>query len=79
MPSLWRVTQIKSGDENGLKIDLVTHDLRKFITLMLKKNGYVLEQLFSPLVLLSSPADGRTGLVQQPPDRNRESRFEGFH
>ncbi len=48
-----------SGEEKGLEIDLVTHDVRKFIKLMLKKNGYVLEQLYSPLVLLSSPAHER--------------------
>jgi uncharacterized protein len=40
---------------DGLEIDLVTHDLRKFIALMVKPNGYVLEQLLSPLVVASSP------------------------
>src|SRR5687768_8427916 len=35
----------------GLELDLVTHDARKFFLLMLKKNGYVLEQLLSPLVV----------------------------
>lgn len=39
----------------GLEIDLVTHDARKFFSLMLRKNGYVLEQLFSPLIVRSSP------------------------
>src|ERR1017187_10526308 len=39
----------KSGIHDGLEIDLVTHDARKFFSLMLKKNGYVLEQVFSPL------------------------------
>src|SRR5215471_13280340 len=34
----------------GLEIDVVTHDIRKFFGLLLKKNGYVLEQLYSPLV-----------------------------
>ena len=29
----------------------VTHDARKFFRLVLKKNGYVLEQIFSPLVV----------------------------
>jgi len=48
-----------SGEEDGVEMDVVTHDIRKFIKLMLKKNGYVLEQLFSPLVLLSSPGHGR--------------------
>ena len=35
----------------GLEVDLVTHDARKFFRLLLKKNGYVLEQVFSPLVV----------------------------
>ena len=43
-----------SGDRDGLEIDLVTHDARKFFLLMLKKNGYVLEQLYSPLVVGTS-------------------------
>jgi predicted nucleotidyltransferase len=38
------------------EIDLVTHDIKKFITLMLKKNGYVLEQLYSPLVVQGGAA-----------------------
>ncbi|MDR3613341.1 MAG: nucleotidyltransferase domain-containing protein [Candidatus Obscuribacterales bacterium] len=38
----------------GSEIDLVTHDLKKFVKLMLKNNGYVLEQLFSPLVVQTS-------------------------
>ena len=42
-------------DEPGLELDLVTHDARKFFGLLLKKNGYVLEQLYSPLVLHTSP------------------------
>jgi uncharacterized protein len=45
----------KSGFHDGLEIDLVTHDAKKFFTLMLKKNGYVLEQLLSPLVVFSTP------------------------
>src|SRR5687767_12100154 len=40
---------------NGLEIDLVTHDAKKFFLLLLKKNGYVLEQLYSPLILHTSP------------------------
>src|SRR5881394_2200834 len=35
----------------GLEMDIVTHDVRKFLGLLLKKNGYVLEQLFSPLIV----------------------------
>jgi predicted nucleotidyltransferase len=45
----------KSGIHDGLEIDLVTHDAKKFLGLMLKKNGYVLEQLLSPLVIYTTP------------------------
>jgi hypothetical protein len=44
----------RSGIHDGLEIDLVTHDVKKFFGLMLKKNGYVLEQLLSPLVVHTS-------------------------
>ena len=40
----------------GVQIDLVTHDIKKFFGLLLKNNGYVLEQLYSPLIVLSGPA-----------------------
>jgi predicted nucleotidyltransferase len=43
------------GAERGLDLDLVTHDARKFFRLMLNRNGYVLEQLLSPLVLHTTP------------------------
>lgn len=44
----------KEGVDDGLEIDLVTHDASKFFTLMLKRNGYVLEQVFSPLVVFTT-------------------------
>lgn len=48
-------TQQVSGFRDGLEIDLVTHDIRKFFGLMLKRNGYVMEQVFSPLIVLTTP------------------------
>lgn len=45
----------KSGVHDGIEMDLVTHDAKKFFGLMLKKNGYVLEQLLSPLVVHTTP------------------------
>src|SRR5262252_5851438 len=44
-----------SAVRDGLEIDLVTHDAKKFFGLLLKKNGYVLEQLFSPLIVRTTP------------------------
>jgi uncharacterized protein len=39
----------------GLEMDIVSHDIRKFFRLLLKKNGYVLEQLSSPLIVHTTP------------------------
>lgn len=50
-----RETIEKCENRGGLEVELVTHDVKKFFTLVLKKNGYVLEQLFSPLVVLTTP------------------------
>ncbi len=45
----------KTFFKEGREIDLVTHDVKKFFLMMLRRNGHVLEQLFSPLVIRSSP------------------------
>jgi predicted nucleotidyltransferase len=39
----------------GVEVDWVAHDLRKFARMMTQRNGYVLEQLYSPLVVLGGP------------------------
>jgi uncharacterized protein len=44
-----------SNWQSGLQIDLVTHEIKKFFGLLLKRNGYVLEQLYSPLVVHTTP------------------------
>lgn len=46
------IEEMRSGEP---EIDLVTHDAEKFFRLMLRPNGYVLEQLYSPLVVATSP------------------------
>lgn len=40
---------------DGVEVDIVTHDFRMFCNLLLKKNGNVLEQIFSPVVLRTTP------------------------
>lgn len=51
-----RETVEASTTDDDLEVDLVTHDAKKFFGLMLKKNGYVLEQVQSPLVIHTTPA-----------------------
>lgn len=38
-------------DLRGQLVELVSHDLGKYLRLLVKNNGYVLEQIFSPLVV----------------------------
>lgn len=64
---------------SGLEIDLVTHDLKKFCSLLLKKNGYVLEQLYSPLVVTSGPIHDRLKeLGRECITRNHAYHYFGF-
>ena len=44
----WEVADTR----DGLEVDWVAHDVLKFVTMMTKRNGYVLEQLYSPLVVM---------------------------
>ncbi|NJO71998.1 MAG: nucleotidyltransferase, partial [Oscillatoriales cyanobacterium RM1_1_9] len=41
--------------QSGLQIDLVTHETKKFFGLLLRRNGAVLEQLYSPLIIHTTP------------------------
>jgi len=44
-----RETIEMDGTRGRVELDLVTHDVLKFFSMLLKRNGYVLEQLYSPL------------------------------
>lgn len=46
---------VELSSKEGVELDIVSHDIRKFFGLLLKPNGYVLEQLFSPIIVLTSP------------------------
>jgi predicted nucleotidyltransferase len=68
-----------SALRDGLEIDLVTHDLKKFFGLLLKKNGYVLEQLFSPLVLHTTPEhEELKAIAQTCITRHHSHHYFGF-
>jgi predicted nucleotidyltransferase len=77
------VVGLKTGQEtvqveefrDDLELDLVTHDAKKFFNLMLKKNGYVLEQLFSPLVVQTSPEHEELKLI----GKNCITKFHAHH
>lgn len=45
----------RAGSSGSVEIDLVTHDIKKFLSLLMGRNGYALEQLYSPLVVVTTP------------------------
>lgn len=72
-------TRSRMWDRDGVEMDLVTHDLRKFVRLMLRRNGYVLEQLLSPLVVHTGEAHRE--LVSLAPGvltRHHAHHYRGF-
>ncbi len=69
----------KDGIHDGLEIDLVTHDAKKFFGLMLKKNGYVLEQILSPLVVMTTPEhDELKAIAKDCVTRHHAHHYLGF-
>jgi uncharacterized protein len=65
--------------ERGLELDVVTHDVAKFFRLLLKRNGYVLEQLLSPLVLRTSPEHAELlSLAPGCATRHHRHHYAGF-
>lgn len=74
-----RETVASEGIVKGVEIDLVTHDAAKFFRMMLKKNGYVLEQLLSPLVVYSTPEhEELRGLAAKCLTRHHSHHYLGF-
>lgn len=72
-------TQTRMGDRGGVEMDLVTHDLRKFARLMLRRNGYVLEQLLSPLVVHTTDAHAElVALAPRVLTRHHAHHYRGF-
>jgi hypothetical protein len=62
-----------------LELDLVTHDVKKFFGLLLRRNGYVLEQLFSPLVIVTTPEhDELKAIAKECVTRYHNHHYLGF-
>ncbi|MFE2014914.1 DNA polymerase beta superfamily protein [Streptomyces sp. NPDC059491] len=72
-------TRSRMWDRDGVEMDLVTHDLRKFARLMLRRNGYVLEQLTSPLVAHTTETHAElVSLVPRVLTRHHAHHYRGF-
>ncbi|WP_236245408.1 DNA polymerase beta superfamily protein [Streptomyces sp. CC210A] len=72
-------TRSRMWTRDGVEMDLVTHDLRKFVRLMLRRNGYVLEQLLSPLVAHTTDVHAElAALAPRVVTRHHAHHYRGF-
>jgi predicted nucleotidyltransferase len=66
-------------DLAGLEVELVSHDLGKYLRLLVKNNGYVLEQIFSPLVVAGQDfLDELRPLARRCITRHHYHHYRGF-
>ena len=66
-------------DLAGVEVELVSHDLGKYLRLLVKNNGYVLEQIFSPLVVTGQDfLDELRPLARRCITRHHYYHYRGF-
>lgn len=66
-------------DLAGVEVELVSHDLGKYLRLLVKNNGYVLEQIFSPLVVIGQGfLDELRPLARRCITRHHYHHYRGF-
>jgi predicted nucleotidyltransferase len=67
------------GVRDGVELDVVSHDLLKFARLLTSRNGYVLEQLLSPLVVVTGPVHAElVSLAPRLVTRHHAHHYLGF-
>jgi len=66
--------------DDGTEIELVSHDVGKYLRLLLKNNGYILEQIFSPIVVLGREfLDELRPLARRCITRHHYHHYRGFY
>src|SRR5271165_6276834 len=64
-------TRERKHDLDGREVELVGHEVGKYLRLLCKHNGYILEQIFSPLIVLGQDfLDGLRPLARRCITRN---------
>ena len=74
-----RETREPSGMVGGVEVEMVGHEIAKYLRLLVKPNGYVLEQILSPLVVRTSPAHAELiTLARAGLSKNLYHHYAGF-
>ena len=70
----------RSGIHAGIEVDLVCHDVGKYFRLLVRNNGYVLEQIFSPLVVVGQDLlDRLRPVAARCITRHHYHHYKGFY
>ena len=65
---------------DGTEVELVSHDAGKYLNLLVRNNGYVLEQIFSPIVVMGQAfLDELRPLAQNCITRHHNHHYRGFY
>jgi uncharacterized protein len=72
-------TREQKLDCQGIEVELVSHEVAKYLRLLLKNNGYILEQVFSPLVVFGQEfLDQLRPLAERCITRHHYHHYRGF-
>lgn len=64
---------------DGTEVDLVSHEVGKYLRLLVKNNGYIMEQVFSPMVVCGqSFLEALRPIAQRCLTRNHYFHYRGF-
>lgn len=64
----------------GTEVELVSHEIIKYFQLLVRNNGYILEQVFSPIVVMGQEfLDQLRPLARQCITRNHYFHYRGFY
>jgi predicted nucleotidyltransferase len=70
----------RSGVHQGTEVDLVSHDVGKYLRLLVTNNGYILEQVFSPLVVIGQGfLEELRPIAQRCITRHHYHHYRGFY
>ncbi len=66
--------------DDGTEVELVSHEVGKYLRLLLRNNGYILEQIFSPTVVLGQEfLDELRPLARRCITRHHYHHYRGFY
>ena len=66
--------------DNGTEVELVSHEVGKYLRLLVRNNGYILEQVFSPIVVLGQGfLDELRPLARHCITRHHYHHYRGFY